>query len=763
LNQLPIDLSMKSYIAFFLFLFVAVFPAAASTPPDFGSKFLEANQLMEEKFWDQAIKQWKEILESHPDNANINYKLGYTLLQTVSNKTEALHYLEVATSKKISKSYDPYDPMERRAPADAWFYLGNAQHLNYDMDGAIGSYQKYMKYISKKNQMYARTEREIGKCEEAKRQVANPKTYGITNVGPIINGPENDFSPVLSIDESSMFFTSSRMRPDSSNSRIIDFATQEFKEDVYVSFKDAENQWTSPELLNLNSDDHDATISVSPDGQTLFIYRDSLEDGRILYSKLIGETWSDPAKLGSDINTDAWETHATISADGNTLYFVSNRAGGYGGRDIYKCVKLPNGEWSRSLNIGPVINTKEEEDSPFLTADGKTMYFASRGHDNMGSFDIFSSHLGADGEWTKPENLGYPLNTVDDDSFFQPMADGRRAYYTSEKDGGYGKKDIYLVDLPKEISESSVAVLKGFIIGEDGKDLPPDLKVIVTNLKNNEKSEYRPRMRDGGFLAVLSPCTNYEIEYFIGLERIKQDAISIPCENVFMEIEREVFIIQTAPTASPTPEPAPVVEPKKEDPKKSEPKREDPKKVEPKKEEPKKEEPKKEEEPVIAPIKEKGEDSSLTLTEPVDLTYDPKDPIKIQFFENLGYAEFSRFFVYDFTDFGKTEVKFQVFVKNVKKIIEKKGPVKITVESSASNVPSSRFKTNIELSTWRNKAAEDQVRGEMIKMGFVEGKDYEFGEPVKLVQGKKYENDAQKNRTMYEPNQYIKIRCEMKK
>ncbi len=749
---MPIDLSMKSYIASLLFFFVAILPASASTPPDFGSKFLEANQLMEEKFWDQAIKQWREILDAHPDNANVNYKLGYALLQTVSSKTEALHYLEVATNRKISKNYDPYDPMERRAPADAWFYLGNAQHLNYDMDGAIASYQKYMKYISKKNQMYARAEREIGKCEEAKRQVANPKSYVITNVGPIINGPENDFSPVLSIDESSMFFTTRRMRPDSSNSRIIDFATQEFKEDVYQSFKDAENQWTSPELLPLNSDDHDATISVSPDGQTLFIYRDSLGDGRILYSKLIGETWSDPAKLGSDINTSAWETHATISADGNTLYFVSNREGGYGGRDIYKCVKLPNGEWSRSLNLGPVINTPEEEDSPFLTADGKTMYFASRGHENMGAFDILSSRLGADGEWTKPENLGYPLNTVDDDVFFQPMADGRRAYYSSEKDGGYGKKDIYLVDLPKEISESSVAVLKGFIIGEDGKDLPADLKVVVTNLKNNEKSEYRPRMRDGGFLAVLSPCTNYEIEYFIGMERIKQDAISIPCENVFMEIEREVFIINTLPAANSEPEPAPVVEPKKEEPKKEEPKKEELKKEEPKKDE-----------PVIAPIKEKGEDSAVVLTEPINLAYDPKDPIKVQFIENLGYAEFSRFFVYDFTDFGKTELKFQVFVKNIRKIIDKKGPVSIIVESSASNVPSSRYKTNMELSTWRNTTAEQQVRDELKKMGFEEGKDFQFGEPIRLVQGKKYENDAQQNKALYEPNQYIKIRCEMKK
>lgn len=763
------------YTLLFIFIILAQLAGKstlANTPPaapDFGAKFIEANQLMEEKFWNQAVKNWKELLAMNPENCNVNYKLGYSLLQTTNAKSEALEYLERAIAKKTSKSYDPYDPSERRAPSDVYFYLARAQHLNYKLDDAIGNYEKYKKMISKKNQMYAAANREIVACEEAKRQIANPKSYVITNVGPVINGPENDFSPVLSIDESSMFFTSRRLRPDSTNSRIIDPETQEFKEDVYVSFKDAENQWTTPELLNLNSDEHDATISVSPDGQLLFIYRDSLGDGQIFYSRLIGETWSDPAKLGSDINTKFWETHATISADGNLLFFVSNRPGGYGGRDIYKCVKLPNGEWSRALNVGPIINTPLDEDSPFLTADGKTMYFASKGHTTMGDFDLFSAKLGADGEWTKPENMGYPLNTVDNDIFFQPMADGRRAYYSSEKDGGYGKKDIYLVDLPREISESSVAVLKGFIIGEDGKELPSDLKVIVTNLKNGEKAEYRPRMRDGGFLAVLSPCTNYSVEYLQGLDRIKQDAVSVPCENQFYEIEREVFLISGLGAdggANEQEEPAPVIvppvrEPKKEEPKAEVPKTDIPKTDIPKTDTPKTDVPKVDVPKTDTPKVEPPVEAPTELTIPVDLNYDPKNPIKTQFIEGVGYAEFSRFFVYDFTDFGKSEMKFQVFIKNVKKIIEKKGPVKITVEASASNVPSSRFKTNQELATWRNKTAENQVRDEMKAFGFVEGKDYIFGEPVKLVQGKKYENDAQKNKAQYEPYQYIKVRCEL--
>jgi len=700
---------------------VLLITASFVVPPigrsEFGSKFIEANRLMEERFWLQAIREWRSLLEVDPNNANVNYKMGYSLLQTASAKAEALIYLEAATAKKVSKNYDPFDPMEKRAPVDALFYLGVAQHLNYKLDEAIQSFEKLKRTVSKKHQLHARAERQIEMCEEAKRQIASPREYVITNVGPVINGEYNDFSPVLSIDESSMFFTSRRLRPDSTNSQIIDPATNEYKEDVYVSFKDAENQWTVPELLNLNSDEHDATISVSPDGQTLFIYRDSLGDGRILYSKLIGETWSDPIKLGSDINTPYWETHATISADGNTLYFVSNRPGGYGGRDIYRCVRLPNGEWSRALNAGPTINTIYDEDSPFLAPDGRMIYFASQGHASMGGFDLFVSKQGNDGEWGKPENLGYPLNTVDDDVFFQPMADGRRAYYSSQKDGGYGMKDIYLVDMPQQ-QESQLAVLKGFIIGEDGMELPRDLRIVITNMKNGEKMEYRPRVRDGGYLAVLNLCTNYHIDYFQGRDLFKQDDVVVPCENMFVELEREIYLIPISTGDKPVIQDI-------------------------------------ENEPYV-PVTE------VAGKRPVrpELGYDPSNPIKTQYIEELGYAEFSRYFVYDSKDFGVKEVKFQEFIRDVKKLIDLKGRVVITVESSASFVPSSKFKNNEELTAWRNKVATDQVIGELEKLGYTLGDQFRFQTPMKLVQGKKYEKDAVKNKTIYEQFQYIKIKVE---
>ena len=712
-----------SFTIVFAFAALISFSSTVEALPrfDYGAKFVEANRLMEERLWTQSINTWREILEQDPNNANVNYKIGYCLLQTANSKLEALQYLEAASVKKFSKQYDPYDPSEKRAPIQTLFYLGRAQALNLQLDAAIESYEKLEKQLGKKHILYADAHRELETCQEAKTQMANPKGYIITNIGPVINTETNELSPVVSLDESTLFFTSRRLRPDTSNSAIRDLDTGEYKEDVYVSFKNEEGVWTQPELLNLNSDAHDATISVSPDGQTLFIYRDNYGDGQVMESKLIGETWSEPVLLGSDINTAAWETHATISADGNTLYFVSDRDGGIGKRDIYKCVKLPNGEWSRALNVGTNINTVYDEDAPFLTADGKTLYFSSKGQNSMGGFDIYFAKLGEDGEWGAPVNMGYPLNTVDDDVFFVPMADGRRAYYSSGKDGGYGLKDIYLVDMPELTNESQLAVLKGFIISPEGEELPDDLRILVTNNKSGDVSEYRPRKRDGGYLAILSPCTSYHIEYYKGKDMIKNDDINVPCESSFQEIEREVFLV-----------PVTMSKPDK----------------------PKVEEPKVEPVPVIV------DTPAASPDQPSEFGYDPNDPINRQYIESMAFAQFSRYFVYDFNDFGIEEKEFTAFIADVDKIIVGgKKPV-ISVEASASYVPSSKYKTNSDLVAARNKTATDQIRTALLKLGRKEGVDYTFSEPIKLVQGKKYENDAKKNRLIYEQFQYIKIKVQ---
>ena len=198
---------------------------------------------------------------------------------------------------------------------------------------------------------------------------------------------------------------------------------------------------------NINTNSHEASINLTADGQTLIVYKDDGGDGNIYFSKWDGNDWTSIQSFGSDINSKYWESHACLSADNNTLYFVSDRPGGYGGRDIYRCVKLPNGLWSKSLNVGPTINTKYDEDGPFISADGITLNFSSIGHKSMGGFDIFVSMIEEDKKFSEPRNIGYPINTTDDDVFFVTSPDGKRGYFSSAKAGGLGDKDLYKMSI----------------------------------------------------------------------------------------------------------------------------------------------------------------------------------------------------------------------------------------------------------------------------------------------------------------------------
>lgn len=700
-------------IRFFLIFFFAMpFVANAKMKKlEFLSKFSEANLLMDERFWNQSINLWKLLLEEYPNHPNINYKLGLCYLETANSKTEALQYLEIACQKRLIRNYDPQDPTEKRAPVEALYHLGRAQALSLKIDAALESFEKVKKTFAAKHKFHSDASHEIEMCNTAKEMIAAPKNFIITNVGMEINTLGNEYSPVLTLDETTMFFTSRRLRNDTSNSKLVDFSTGEYREDVYVSFKTASGTWSPPEMLNLSTDNNDATIGVSADGQTLFIYRDEFGDGMIYQSVLRGEIWQEPALLGSDINTSAWETHATMSADGNFLYFVSDRIGGEGGRDIYRCVKLPNGEWSKALNLGNMINTKYDEEAPFLTADGKTMYFSSKGHRTMGGFDIFVTKLGADGVWSMPENLGFPLNTVEDDLFFVPMADGRRGYLSSARPGGYGLSDIYLADLREKGAESQTAVLRGYIIGEEGTELPDDLRVIVTNNKTGEVNEFRPRKRDGAFLAVLNPCTSYKLEYFKGSTLVKDDALNIPCESNFQEIEREVYLL--SPGAAKPKEVVPEEAPE-----------------------------------LVAPA------SSVEIK---TFEFDSKDPVNRQYIADQGFAQYSRYFVYGLSEFGLSEPDFSQFVKDAQKIISSgKKPV-IAIEASASKVPSAKY-TNQQLVDNRYAKAVKLMVDGLAKAGYKEGENYSFGEPSKKVQGKEFENDAKQNRLLYEQFQYVKIK-----
>ena len=526
---------MKKLIITLTFTFALI---SLNAQNSFSERFLEANTLIEEKQHNVALPLWLKLLTEQPDNNNVNYKTGLCYLKSANEKGKSLSYLEKA-AQNTTKNYDPFSGSEKKAPFESYFYLAEAYQLNYQIDLAKINYIKFKDNVSKKHYLFNEVDNRLNQCENAKQAIAKPVNIKINNMGEIINSPFADYSPVLSIDESSIYFTSRRIRNDSSNYYTKDILDGQHYEDILVSHN-YDGQWTKPELINISTEDHEAVVNISADGQTLFIYKDGGANGDIYTSQLEEEDlWSEPVKLGSDINKDSRETHAHTSPDGNLLYFVSDRKGGLGGLDIYVCKKLPNGQWAKAQNVGETINTKYDEDGIFIHPDGKTMYFSSKGHSSIGGFDIFSSTMDDEGNWTTPINIGYPVNSTDNDIFFVTSADGKRGYYSSYYKDGFGEKDIYQISLD-DASAKPLTLLTGYMKMKDGQPLPDDAVILVSNNESNERTkEYTPRRRDGKFSIILNPGNDYHIVYSATPYKQEED-LYIPPVSAYQEINRGI-------------------------------------------------------------------------------------------------------------------------------------------------------------------------------------------------------------------------------
>ena len=669
---------------------------------DVPSIFAEALRMEEEKFNDLAGDFWMELHNIEPDNANFNYRLGLSYLNSNKNKLSALKYLKLIPDGDYSMNYNYYDDTEKKAPIESMYYLAHAYHLNNMVDSAIAVYERFSAKVSKKHFMRPEIDHQIKMCENAKIQFANPVDYTITNLGSEINSEFGDFGPVISLDESSLFFTSNRIRKDSSNWNAIDLSLGNYYNDVYVSYKDFNtDQWNEPELLNLNDlNAHTATINVSPDGQRLFLYINDLTVRGVFESQLIGETWGEPEKFGGEVNLDAWETHVALSADGNSLYFVNETDDGYGKRDLYSAVRLPNGEWSKALNLGDVINSEWDEEAPFVHPDGKTLYFSSQGHNSIGGYDIFYTTMQEDGTWSEPQNVGYPVNTTDDDIFFVTTADGRRAYYSSTRSGGYGSDDIYLIGLPENVTQG-LAVLKGYIYPTEGQLLPNDLSIEVTNVMSGIIKVYRPRMRDGGYVIILPPCQEYIINYFQGEQSIHKENYFVPCESSYQEINKEIFLnpIEVGGVAS-----------------------------------------------VVDSDSDKGADTGIDETKIGTRTNK----------ELLG--KYERHFAYNKKNFSPKDQDFKSFINSVKEALKKYEYVEITIEGSASKVPTKTYGTNDKLANLRATDAEALLL-KALDDNNISRSNVRIVAINSLTQGPDYKYDAVKNRKVYEQYQYVIIKA----
>ncbi|MBI2967160.1 MAG: OmpA family protein [Bacteroidetes bacterium] len=530
----------KKFIAF-LAITVIFFPLESigqkKGDPEFRKYFNEALGLMEEGNYIKALPLLLRLDSMDPANANVKNKIGLCYLQSTLEKQKALPYFEKAVTA-ASPEYLEDDPFERKAPLSVYSDIAQAYRINYHFDTAIAYYHKYSKIVNPKDKASVKElERQIRICRSAKTAVANPVKSIITNLGSTVNSPFPDYSPVLTADESMIIFTSRRTVGKTGK---LDETGQNF-EDIYISYnKDGEWSDAVPIDTAINTPGHEATIGLSIDGSYLLIYRDDAGDGNVYQSYFNGEQWSTPEKFSSGLNSSSWETHAVYNADGNTVFFVSDRPGGLGGRDIYRIKRMSSGEWSLPLNLGPCVNTPYDEDAPYLHPDGYTLYFASCGHSSIGGFDIFSTNINQeDDKCTPPVNVGYPINTPDDDVFYVVSTDGKRAYYSSIKKGGFGDKDIYLISLP-EAEEKNLALIKGVFTDLTGV-VPEDATITVTD---NETGEiigvYRPNPKTGKYLFILPQGRNFNVTFEAQGLLFHSENLEIPTGSAYSEIEKPV-------------------------------------------------------------------------------------------------------------------------------------------------------------------------------------------------------------------------------
>ncbi|HRF99789.1 MAG TPA: OmpA family protein [Bacteroidia bacterium] len=529
------------------------------------NKYYPASRKDYQRAGDIYFKQAQPLLmkaqEFNPNNADLNYMLGVINFNLNPQSDAGTKYLEKAIS------------LNGKIPEDAPYFLGWAFQFQLKWDDAIKYYQMYLTLLNadaKANAIAIEdVNKKIGECKIGKAEVANPQRIFVDNLGPNINTSYPEYSAFISADESMMVLTA--RRENSTGGKLDEGDNWPF-EDLYQSFK-VNGKWTPVQNFGplVNSPEHDATSGLSSDGTTMFIFKYKEKDGGDIYvSNLVGNTWSKPEHMNKNINSKWHESSVSLSYDAKRLYFISDREGGLGAGDIYYSDKDVKGEWGPAVNIGPSLNTKYGEEGVFIHPDGKTIYFSSKGHKNMGGYDIFKSTF-ENGKWSEPQNLGYPINGPDDDVFFVISGSGNHGYFASSKQGGYGDKDIYkitflgpekppvvmnednlLASVAAPVSEfkaekivssgPKMTILKGVISDSKTYKLLEAAVELIDNSLNEVIATFKSNSTTGKYLVSLPSGKNYGIA-------VKKDGYLFHSENFdlkaseeFQEVEKDIAL-----------------------------------------------------------------------------------------------------------------------------------------------------------------------------------------------------------------------------
>lgn len=467
----------------------------------------EGEKCFRKEQYRNALPFFEQILKTNPENLNALYKSGVCKLHRFS-KEEGLQNLEKVYS--TDSTYNKY----------LLFWLARGYHLNYDFKKANLFYVRCQDKISKINIQYREVERYKYQLTCAEKYISDPSNYNIQNLGSTINSNFSEHSPVLSSSDSLLLFTSRRTN--------INDVKEEYDgepfEDIFYSTKIDSVHWTEPISFQLNTSGHDASIQLYNNDNNVFIY--SYQRGGDIYtSTKENGNWTLPQPF-DEINTVDFEADVFLTADGKTLYYATNHFKKKGDLDIHYLTLNADGTWSKSKALSSLINSEEDEDAPYITADGKTMYFSSRGHTSMGGYDIFKSTWDSLGNaWGKPINLGYPVNTPDDDLYFILSHTSSKGYFSSYRTGGYGEKDIY------EISPIEEIQIKGLLVYANDAPLNKSgftvkIKSNKTDLSNATSQEIHVE-ENGSFNVTTLSAKDYHIFIFENDSLIATDTLFI--------------------------------------------------------------------------------------------------------------------------------------------------------------------------------------------------------------------------------------------
>lgn len=503
------------------------FPAFAQDGND-PKKIKQATAYFDKAEFARALEVFKKIdNEVIKGDALLSYRMGICLYNSDLEKQRAIPYLESAWEKK--------DP---RVPIEVLLYLGELYHFQHRFKKAMELYVQFENLPQLKNfpDLKVRVAKQKATTEFASEAIWDSVNVDVRNFGKVVNSPWAEHSPIISADENILIFTATERQSVQDINTKMDLDAR-----IYISYK-KDKQWSVPELVRFPGYDNGnfGSVALYADGQRLMVYKGSKGSGNIFECQALADsTWSAPEKV-TYLSSRFWEGSASLSPDGNSVYFSSTRPGGYGGKDIYKVERIGNDSWSKPINLGPLINTPYDEDAPFIHPDQKTLYFSSNGHTGMGGYDIFKTR-NFNGEWTVPVNLGYPINSTGDDIYFVLSADGINGYMASNRRDGIGDLDLYSLVMPA--GSIPLTMVRGRITaGDPARPVKTKIKVMDKETNKKVRYVYNPNSKTGKYLMIFPPGKNYDM--IVEAEGYAPHLINIyiPHQNYFYELYQEIHL-----------------------------------------------------------------------------------------------------------------------------------------------------------------------------------------------------------------------------